>query len=128
MPSRPLVPTSSRPNTSLYQSAVWRGFSVEMATWRILALGIGKVSFSGMIADGMSYTVIGASTPRVDGMAKVTGAERYAANVLLPGTLWGKALRSPHPHARIARLDVSKARQLSSVLAVLTAADLPDML
>jgi len=76
----------------------------------------------------MSYTVIGTSVQRVEGVAKVTGGERYAGNVLLPGTLWGKALRSPHAHARIVRIDTSKARQLPGVQAVLSAADLPDTL
>lgn len=76
----------------------------------------------------MSYTVIGTPMPRVESIAKVTGAERYTANVLLPGTLWGKALRSPHPHARIVHIDAARARQLPGVYAVLTAADLPEML
>ena len=76
----------------------------------------------------MSYTVVGTAVPRVEGLDKVTGSGSYAANVLLPGTLWGKALRSPHAHARIVRIDASAARQLAGVHAVLTAADVPDML
>ncbi|HLG74178.1 MAG TPA: xanthine dehydrogenase family protein molybdopterin-binding subunit [Chloroflexota bacterium] len=76
----------------------------------------------------MSYSVIGTPVTRVEAVGKVTGAERYAANVLLPGTLWGKALRSPHAHARIVRIDASRARQAPGVHAVLTAADIPDML
>ena len=42
--------------------------------------------------------------------------------------IWGQCLRSPLPHARIRRLDVEKARKLQGVLAVLTAADLPNHL
>src|SRR5439155_766312 len=65
---------------------------------------------------------------RLDGIEKVSGAARYSADVTLPGIVWGTALRSPLPHARILRIDTSKARALSGVLAVLTAADLPDIL
>jgi CO/xanthine dehydrogenase Mo-binding subunit len=68
--------------------------------------------------------VIGASLPRVEGRQKVTGSAGYSADVLLPGMLWGKILASTEPHARIARLDVSKARELPGVRAVLTGADL----
>jgi CO/xanthine dehydrogenase Mo-binding subunit len=65
---------------------------------------------------------------RVDGPAKVSGAARYAGDVRLPGLLVGMALRSPLPHARIVRIDPSAARQVPEVHAVLTAADLPDVL
>jgi CO/xanthine dehydrogenase Mo-binding subunit len=68
--------------------------------------------------------VIGASLPRVEGRQKVTGAAGYAADVLLPDMLWGKILRSTEPHARLARVDVSRARELPGVRAVLTGADL----
>ena len=62
---------------------------------------------------------------RVDGTAKVSGTAVYAGDVRLPGLLFGVALRSPVPHARITRLDVSAARDCPGVHAVLTAADLP---
>src|SRR4029434_6887159 len=71
----------------------------------------------------MPYTTIGQPTPRVEGQEKVTGAMRYTADVALPGTLWGRALRSPLPHARIRRIDTSRAQQVSGVDAVLTGAD-----
>jgi CO/xanthine dehydrogenase Mo-binding subunit len=68
---------------------------------------------------------IGTSVRRVDGVEKVTGSRRFSSDVLQPGTLWGKALRSQHPHARIVRIDTSAAQTVSGVYAVLTAADLP---
>jgi CO/xanthine dehydrogenase Mo-binding subunit len=71
----------------------------------------------------MPYTTIGQPTPRVEGREKVTGATQYTADVALPGTLWGRALRSPLPHARIVRIDVSRAQQVPGVYAVLTGAD-----
>lgn len=71
------------------------------------------------------YKVIGNSPARPDGVEKVTGAARYGADVDLPGLLHGKVLRSPHAHARIKRLDVSRARALPGVMGVVTAADFP---
>ncbi|MBI3328759.1 MAG: xanthine dehydrogenase family protein molybdopterin-binding subunit, partial [Nitrospinae bacterium] len=76
----------------------------------------------------MSYSVVGKPHGRVEGPAKVTGEATYTADVLLPGMIWGKALRSPLPHARIVRIDTSAAERIPGVLAVLTARDLPDLL
>ena len=71
----------------------------------------------------VAYRVIGTAAPRVDGVEKVTGAAKYAADFSLPGTLWGKALHSPYPHARIVNIDTSRAAELPGVYAVLTGAD-----
>ena len=71
----------------------------------------------------MAYRIIGQSTPRSEVAGKVTGESRYTADVLLPGTLWAKVLRSPHSHARITRIDTSKAKNAPGVRAVLTGAD-----
>ena len=76
----------------------------------------------------VSYRVIGTPTPRPDGLAKVTGAARYTSDTSLPGTLWARSLRSPFPHARIVRIDTSKAQALSGVRAVLTGADVKGVL
>src|SRR5260370_41376462 len=70
------------------------------------------------------YKVIGKSLPRVDGVEKVTGAAKFAADYTLPGTLIAKVVRSPHAHARIMKLDVSKAAAYPGVVAVVTGADL----
>jgi CO/xanthine dehydrogenase Mo-binding subunit len=58
-----------------------------------------------------SHIIIGHPSPRVEGMDKVTGAAQYTADVTLPSTLWGCALRSPFPHARIVHIDASQAQQ-----------------
>src|SRR6266478_1113979 len=50
----------------------------------------------------------------------------YGADLAMPGMLWGKILRSPHAHARIRKIDTSKAAALPGVRAVMTAADFPD--
>jgi carbon-monoxide dehydrogenase large subunit len=70
---------------------------------------------------------IGASIPRLEGAEKVTGRARYTADVTPPGTLWGKVLRSPHPHARIVRIDATAARQVPGVRAVITGQDAPGL-
>ena len=72
-----------------------------------------------------AVTFIGAPVPRVEGADKVSGRATYAADVNLPGTLWGKILRSPHPHARIRRIDASRARQVPGVRAVITGQEIP---
>ncbi len=69
---------------------------------------------------------VGLSIPRPDGPEKVTGRVQYVADIKLKGLLHAKLLRSPHAHARIVRIDVSKARALPGVRAVLTAADIPE--
>ena len=70
-----------------------------------------------------TYTNIGRSVPRLDAQEKVTGAAIYTADIDLPETLWGAALRSPLPHARIVNIDVSKAVAVPGVHAVLTGED-----
>jgi CO/xanthine dehydrogenase Mo-binding subunit len=76
----------------------------------------------------MTYNAVGKPIGRVEGPAKVSGAATYSADIRLPEMIWGKALRSPLPHARIVRIDTSAAERLPGVLAVLTATDLPDLL
>lgn len=70
------------------------------------------------------YTVVGTSLPRVDALEKVTGKATYVFDLAMPAMLWGEILRSPHPHARITRIDTSRARALPGVMAVVTGADL----
>ncbi len=67
--------------------------------------------------------IVGNPTPRVEGEQKVTGKAVYAADVTLPGMLWGGVLRSPIPYGRIRRIDVSRALQLPGVKAVVTGED-----
>jgi len=69
--------------------------------------------------------VIGIPRRRVDGRAKVTGQTRFADDVVLPRMLHCKLLRSTVPHARIARIDASRARAHPGVHLVLTGADFP---
>lgn len=68
---------------------------------------------------------VGREARRPDGAAKVTGTFPYANDLHATGLLHGATLRSPHPHARILRIDTSAASGLPGVHAVLTAADIP---
>jgi CO/xanthine dehydrogenase Mo-binding subunit len=74
----------------------------------------------------MNYKVIGTRPIRHDGLDKVTGRAVYGADVQLPGLLHGRVLRSPYAHARIRRIDASKALALPGVEAVVTSEDLHD--
>ncbi|HLA28757.1 MAG TPA: xanthine dehydrogenase family protein molybdopterin-binding subunit [Syntrophales bacterium] len=71
------------------------------------------------------YRYIGKNIPRKDAVDIVTGKATFLEDFKLSGMLHGKALRSPHPHARISHIDVSKAKQLQGVRAVLTYKDVP---
>src|SRR5262249_47157752 len=63
---------------------------------------------------------IGHATPRIDALERVTGKATYTNDFRLPGMLYARILRSPHPHARIRRIDASKALALPGVKTILT--------
>ena len=71
------------------------------------------------------HKVIGKPFRKVDARAKCTGQTKFADDVVLPRMLFGKLLRSPVPHARIERVDVSNALKLPGVVAIITGKDLP---
>ena len=72
----------------------------------------------------MDAMTIGKSVRRLDYETKVTGGARYLADMSVPGMCHGKILRSPYAHARIKRIDVSKALKVAGVMAVLTRDDI----
>ena len=76
----------------------------------------------------MAYKFVGKAVPRLEGEEKVTGKTRYAADVEIRDTLWAKLLRSPLPHARILKIDTTKAMQIPGVRAVISGADIPPVL
>ncbi|MEB2311988.1 MAG: molybdopterin-dependent oxidoreductase [Polyangiaceae bacterium] len=75
---------------------------------------------------GKDFSVVGKAQRKVDGIDKATGAAVYTDDLQLPGMLHSKMLRSPHPHARIAGIDASRARALPGVLAVITGEELSE--
>jgi 4-hydroxybenzoyl-CoA reductase subunit alpha len=66
---------------------------------------------------------IGSYLPLVDGPEKVSGRAKYTADLIVPGTLAGRIFRSPYSHAEILEVDVSEARKLPDVKAIVTGAD-----
>jgi len=73
------------------------------------------------------FTYVGQSVARVDGIEKVTGKAKFLGDLVVPGMLCGKILRSSYAHAKIVSIDTSKAEALPGVVAVLTAADIADL-
>ena len=68
---------------------------------------------------------VGEAVKRVDGIPKVTGEFAYSSDLFAAGMLWGHTVRSPHPHAAIVSIDISKAVGMAGVHAVLTHEDVP---
>ncbi|MEO6570801.1 MAG: xanthine dehydrogenase subunit D [Ilumatobacteraceae bacterium] len=69
--------------------------------------------------------MLGASSLRPDGIAKVQGTFAFSSDLRDDDAVWGATLRSPHPYARIVRIDVSGAWRIPGVDAVITADDVP---
>jgi len=72
------------------------------------------------------FKVAGKETRRVDGIEKVTGKALYTGDLQLPGMAYAKILRSPVAHARLVKVDASKARELTGVIATLTRDDIKE--
>jgi 4-hydroxybenzoyl-CoA reductase subunit alpha len=72
-----------------------------------------------------SYSIIGKRIPRVDGVPKATGEAKFAGDLISPDMLFGKILRSPHAHAKILNIDISKALKVHGVRAIITGKDTP---
>jgi xanthine dehydrogenase YagR molybdenum-binding subunit len=69
--------------------------------------------------------VVGQPHPRLEGREKVTGRARYSSDVRLPGQLYARVLRSPHPHARISAIDINAAERAPGVHAVICKENVP---
>jgi CO/xanthine dehydrogenase Mo-binding subunit len=74
-----------------------------------------------------TFKYIGTRPIRPDGLDKVTGRARFAADLTLPGMLHGHVLRSPHAHAKILSIDTSAAAAMPGVKSIVTGADFPDL-
>lgn len=78
-----------------------------------------------MSLDKTKLSLIGRPTPTLEAPAKVQGLADFVTDLRLPGMLHGAVLRSPHPHARIVRVDTSKAARANGVRAVISGCDIP---
>ncbi len=72
-----------------------------------------------------SFSVVGRSVPKIDALNKALGKAIYSEDLLFPGMLFGRVLRAGIPHARVEKIDVSKAREKDGVACILTAEDIP---
>jgi CO/xanthine dehydrogenase Mo-binding subunit len=90
-----------------------------------MALDEYKPQSGGAELDGerKSFDYVGTRPERPDGLDKVTGRAKFGADAHAPGMLFGAVVRSPHAHARILRIDTSKAEALDGVKAIVTRAD-----
>src|SRR5207248_11299905 len=78
-------------------------------------------------AEDAQLRVVGKRHTRVEALEKVTGSARYTYDVRLPRQLYARVLRSPYPHARIRRIDTTRAEALEGVHAVLSANNSQDV-
>src|SRR5437763_6659953 len=72
------------------------------------------------------FSIIGKRVALVDSAGKTTGQGKYADDLSLPGMLIGKILHSPYPHARIKKIDISRAAALEGVVVIVTGQDAPN--
>ena len=70
--------------------------------------------------------VIGKRMPLINGIEKVTGSAQFVSDIWLPNMIYGGTLKSPHPHAKIVRLDLRRALKLEGVISAITAIDIPN--
>ena len=74
-----------------------------------------------------AYSTLGKNAHRVDGIEKVTGKAVYTGDIALPGMAYAKILRSPVAHAKLLKVDASRAANLMGVIAVLTRDEIKDL-
>ena len=82
-------------------------------------------TLANQVAEAVDLKAIGTRPVRPDGIDKVTGRAAFGADLNLPNMLHGKVLRSPHAHARIKSVDMSRARSAEAVLAAVSGEDFP---
>jgi putative selenate reductase molybdopterin-binding subunit len=125
MAARALLSATPRPTADQARAAL-AGNLCRCANYNryveaVVAAGSGRaVEAPHTVSRVAPLAALGHASPRVDAAERVTGRARYTGDVVLPGILYGRILRSPHPHARITHIDTSKAAALPGVKAVLT--------
>lgn len=111
--------------TTVSDKPVTRGPRVETVTHPVDdGATIGGYRIRELPTAPPEHRVVGRDRPRADATAKVTGRAVYGADIVRPGMLHAKVLRSPHAHARIVSIDVTRARALTGVTAIVTRDDI----
>lgn len=77
-------------------------------------------------AEEKEFSVVGRSLPGIDAVKKAAGTAQFAGDLVLPGMTYGRVFRSTLSHARILKIDLSRALRLPGVITVATSADFPD--
>jgi xanthine dehydrogenase molybdenum-binding subunit len=77
------------------------------------------------MSSASKFKVLGKDTQRQDGIAKVTGKEKYASDLSLPHMLYARVLKSPYPHAKVKRIDISKVSDTNTT--IITPDEVPDV-
>jgi xanthine dehydrogenase molybdenum-binding subunit len=77
------------------------------------------------MSSASKFKVLGKDTQRQDGIAKVTGKEKYASDLSLPHMLYARVLKSPYPHAKVKRIDLSKVSDTNTT--IITPDEVPDV-
>src|SRR4030067_351645 len=72
-----------------------------------------------------NFNVVGKREPMLDALEKATGQARFTDDLTLPGMLFGKILRSPHPHAKVLHVDLSGALKVKGVKGAICGRDIP---
>src|SRR6185503_861025 len=79
------------------------------------------------MATAKEHKYLGSRSHKVDGLDKVTGNSQFGADLVLPGMLHGKILRSPHAHALIKNINITRAAARPGVMAVVTGEDFQNL-
>src|SRR6266567_9587761 len=90
----------------------------------LIEWGRGRNEFANQC--GVAMTAVGLPALMPDSRERVSGTITFTGNIEVPGMLHGKLLRSPHPHARILKVDAGRAARLTGVITVMTGQDLID--
>src|SRR5438477_9887180 len=81
---------------------------------------------AGEVTEASGLSILGRRLPKVNSWAHLTGQAKYADDIVLPRMLYGRLLRSTEAHARIRKIDVSRALAYPGVVAIVTGADMPE--
>jgi CO/xanthine dehydrogenase Mo-binding subunit len=114
---RPEVPGAAAPNRPAAGSERREGVPADIQ-------GVGEPHGFPKVKEKAMTTIVGQPIPRIDAAAKVTGATQYVADIRLPRMVHAKVLRAPWGHARITRIDLSRAAAHPGVLLAVTGRDL----